>query len=253
MSSASSPRHFARTCTSTLHVSFDLTLVWMPMPSQIYCRHGSPGSLHVPVLSRDVSSPSLRQFQLSGRTILRRQNSSSLTVVFLTMQKSRASPLRHSTACALARQVLSCPVAVCVHVHELRECVDLHQTLCTRATFQVSCDALHVHLVALSGTEDLSCCLLHAVHDVSTMLPHVQQLSHGCLVTRLVSRSPGGPVTLSLVFPSHLKSRFFQTKHGNHVLDVLRIRLNRVSTSRFHDHSAKKDNSLAQSLHLDFI
>ena len=37
--------------------------------------------------------------------------------------------------------------------------------LCNRDTFQVSSDALHVHLVAFSGTEDLFCCLLNAVHD----------------------------------------------------------------------------------------
>ena len=64
-----------------------------------------------------------------------------------------------STACILARLVLSCPVAVCVPVYERRESVDLD-------TFQVSRDALHVHLIALCGTRDLSCCFLHAVHDV---------------------------------------------------------------------------------------
>ena len=37
-------------------------------------------------------------------------------------------------------------------------------------SFQLSCGALHVHLVALGGTGDLCCCLLHAVHDVSTLL-----------------------------------------------------------------------------------
>ena len=39
----------------------------------------------------------------------------------------------------------------------------------SRDTCQVSFDALHVHPVALSGTKDLSCCLLHAVHDASTL------------------------------------------------------------------------------------
>ena len=38
---------------------------------------------------------------------------------------------------------LPCPVAVCVHVHGLRECDDFDQAHCTRCTFQVSCDALH--------------------------------------------------------------------------------------------------------------
>ena len=86
------------------------------------------------------------------------------------------------------------PVAVCefarqcrVHVHELfeggcftRELMDFdHVALYTRDTFQVSCGALHV---ALGGIKDLSCCFLHAVLDVWTILAHVQQLSHGCPV-----------------------------------------------------------------------
>ena len=100
------------------------------MPSQIDCRHGSRESLHVPVLSRDISSPSLLQFQLSRRAILLRQNSSSVTAVFLTMQTESRFPLRNSTACTLEHSMLSCPIAVCVHVHVLWECVDLDQTLC---------------------------------------------------------------------------------------------------------------------------
>ena len=66
----------------------------MPMPWQICCRHGSREPLRVPVLSRDVSSPSLRHFQLSGHPFLLGRNSSSLTVVFVTMQKG----LRFTTA-----------------------------------------------------------------------------------------------------------------------------------------------------------
>ena len=58
------------------------------------CRHGSRESLRVPVLSRDVSSPSLRQFQLSGHAVLLRRNSGSLTVVLVTMQRG----LRFTTA-----------------------------------------------------------------------------------------------------------------------------------------------------------
>ena len=98
--------------------SSDLTLDWMPMPSPIDCRHGSQESLHVPVLSRDVSSPSLQQFQLSKRIIMNRQNSSSLTVVFLTMEKESCFPtaLFHRFCFCM---VLSWPVAVCVHFHEL--------------------------------------------------------------------------------------------------------------------------------------
>ena len=73
-------------------------------------------------------------------------------------------------------------------LHGLRECTDFDQALCTRDTFQVSCDALHVHLVALSGTQDLSCCFLHAVHALC------------------VCRSPARPATQSWVFCRHLVS-----------------------------------------------
>ena len=86
-------------------------------------------------------------------------------------------PLRDSAARAFARLVLSCPVDVWVHVHEQRERVDLDQALCARNTLQVCRDALHVHLVALCGAGDLSCCFLPAVHDVSTLLAHVQTWS----------------------------------------------------------------------------
>ena len=67
------------------------TFGW-PMPSQIDCEHGSRVPLRIPVLSRDVSSPSLRKFQLSERKFLLRQNSSSLTAVFLTKQKESCFP-----------------------------------------------------------------------------------------------------------------------------------------------------------------
>ena len=94
VSSASFPRRLARTCTSALHVSSVPNLACMPTPSQIGCRHGSRESLHVPGFSRDVSSPSFQKFQLSGRIILVRQNSSLLTAVFSTKQK-QSSPLHN--------------------------------------------------------------------------------------------------------------------------------------------------------------
>ena len=50
-------------------------------------------------------------------------------------------------------------------------------------TFQVSCDALHVHLVAVSGTKDLSCCFFHAVHDVSPLLHMCNSFSTDVLYT----------------------------------------------------------------------
>ena len=87
VSFASSPRRLVRTFTSALHGSSVRNFVWMPMPSQIDCRHGSRLSFRVPVLSRDASSPSLLRFQLSERIITFRQNSSSLTAVLWTKQK----------------------------------------------------------------------------------------------------------------------------------------------------------------------
>ena len=101
-------------------------------------------------------------------------------------------------------------------------------------------------LIALCGTRDFSCCFLHAVHDVSTLLAHVQQLSRvSC--TRLASRSSAQPVTLSLVSSSHLeltRSRAFQTKHSDHVSDVLRICFIQVFTSRSLNHSAPRKQIL---------
>ena len=88
--------------------------------SLIHCRHGSRESPRTPALSRRVSSPSLRQFQWSKHTILLRWSTSSLTVVFVTMQKGFALPQLHcSTACALASHGLPWQVAVCAHVHGL--------------------------------------------------------------------------------------------------------------------------------------
>ena len=81
-------------------------------------------------------------------------------------------------ACAFACRWLTCPVAVCVHIHELWVSNDFDQALCT----QVSHDTLHVHLVTLGRTTDLSGCLLHAVHDVCSFLAHVQNIFHGCSV-----------------------------------------------------------------------
>ena len=64
VSFASIPRRFARTCTSAIHISSVENLVWMPVLSQIACRHGA----RVSILAWDISSSSLRKFQLSERT-----------------------------------------------------------------------------------------------------------------------------------------------------------------------------------------
>ena len=47
------------------------------------------------------------------------------------------TPLHNSVTCALARGSLSCPIAVCMHVHELWRCNDFDQALCTRSAFQI--------------------------------------------------------------------------------------------------------------------
>ena len=62
-----------------------------------------------------------------------------------------------SIVSALARLVSSCPVAVCVHVHERRESVDLDQGLCDRDlamrfTFISSLTVVHMIFLAVSFT-----------------------------------------------------------------------------------------------------
>ena len=140
------------TCKSRFDILHDHglqhTLVWMPIPSQIDCRHGSRESLRIPVLSRGVSSPSLRQSQLSRRTVLLRRNSSLLTVVFATMQRGCTTPP------LVLSQVVGCP-AQSLSEYTLTDCGHVlisikHFALGT--LFQVSCDAIHVHLVAFSRT-----------------------------------------------------------------------------------------------------
>ena len=66
------------------------------------------------------------------------------------------SPLHNSAAC------VACPIAVCVHVHELWRCNSFDQALCTWNAFQISHNTLLVHLVTLGRTSYCSCCLLHA-------------------------------------------------------------------------------------------
>ena len=124
---------------------------------------------------------------------------------------SRASPLRDSTACALALVVLSCPVAVCVHVHERRKFVDLDRSLCARNTFTFTSSLSVGHVIILAVSLTLYMMSARSWHMCSSF-------------PRLASRSPARPVTLSLVSSPHLESTL--------VSSLLRIRLNRVSTSR---------------------
>ena len=238
VSFASSPRYLARTCTSTLHVSSDL------MSSQIDCRHGSGESLHVPVLCK-------RCFVtiLSAIPVVRVCNSASAELKItagcvLEHAEGVALPLCVTAPLVLLRESGAVLSSRCLCTRSRTD-----QTLCSRDTFEVSCDALHVHLVALSGTEDLSCCFLHAVHDVSTH-------KYNCFLaavlytprfsfSSLTSDSLVG-VLFRLGVATGLESS--RPKHGNHVSDVLGICLNRVSTSLSHDHFAKKENLIAQSL-----
>ena len=206
VSFASFPRRLARTCTSALHVSSVPNLVWMPMPSRIGCRHGSRVSLRIPVLSRYA----LFYHHPFGNSSCQSARSASAELKLTdccVLDQTERVVLSH---CVNPPRVLwyvwrCLAQSVCAHVHERRESVDLDQSLCDRDTLQVSHDALHVHLVALSGAHDLSCCSLHAVHCVSTLLAHVQQLSHGCSVHGSLL-SPARPATLSLASSSRSES-----------------------------------------------
>ena len=95
--------------------------------------------------------------------------------------------LPHCVTLPLVLLRVSCCFAQSLSVYTFAFCANVlisikHFALGT--IFQVSCDVLHVHLVALSGTGDFSCCLVHAVHNVNTLLAHVQQLSHGLYTAR---------------------------------------------------------------------
>ena len=192
-----------------------------------HCRHRSRVSFRVLVTSRYVSSQSPRQFQFS---------------------RAYSSASHSSTACVLAGRGLECPVSVCVLFHERRECDDFEQALCTRDTFRVSCDTLHVHLVALSGTKNHSCCFPHTLRDVCALLSHAQQLSHKSLVhsSLVVLRLDQRLGRWCSLKTWTRRSRVLRSKHGRHASDVLHIRFNQESTSCSHDHSAKKEYLVVQ-------
>ena len=127
-------------------------------------------------VARDVSSPSLQKFQLSERKILLRQHSSSLTVVFLTKQRESRFSLVHLL------HVWCCPPAQSQSVYTFTNGVNLLISIkqfALQTPFRYLAMRFTFISIALCRTRDLSCCFLHAVHDVSTLLAHVQQLSHG--------------------------------------------------------------------------
>ena len=121
---------------------------------------------------------------------------------------------------------------------------DLDLALGAWDTFQVSHDALHVHLVALGWIQDLACCLLHVAHDVASFLAHVQQLLHSCAVHRssLVFQLDQGLCRWRSLGPRLRPVLRRPVQEGSHIAGVPRIRFNRVSTSCRHDHSAKEEN-----------
>ena len=170
------------------------------MPSQIDCRHGSRESLHVPSVSRDVSSPS----------------PSAIPVV------------KEYTSASAELKLTDC----CVLDHAER--VAPHH--CVTPPFVLL-------LVWCCPAQSLSMYTFTNCGNVLISIKHFALGTFKNIAVRCASRSSHvRPVPLSLVFSSHLessRSRVLQTKHGNHVSGVLRICLNRVSTSRSHDHSAK--------------
>ena len=181
---------------------------------------------------------SFQKFQLSGRIILLLQHSSSLTVVFLTKQKESRFPAGATpTTCALARLVLSCPVAVCGYVHE-RALGTPFRYLAMRFTFISSLSV---------GASNLSRCFLHAVHDVSTFLAHVQQISHGCPVHGSFLVLQFEPVILSLVSSSHLESTRVSSFPGQ--AQRSRFASTEYPRSRSLNHSAEKEDFVTQFLH----
>ena len=160
------------------------------MPSQTDCRRASRKSLRIPFVSRSVLSPSLRQVQLSGRTVLIWWDSSSLTVVFVTMPKGlRFTTAQPHSLCSL--QVMGC-LAQSLSVFTWTDFGNVKISIKyfeLGTLFKVSGDALHVHLVALSGTKKVFRAVSSALYNGSPV--------HGSFH---VSRSSARSATLSLVF-----------------------------------------------------
>ena len=123
----------------------------MPLPSQLDCRHGSRESLSFKRCFVTIPSdvPRVRAYNSASAELTQARS------LLCSCQAERvALPHCVTPPLVLLQEMgsgngLSCPVAVCAHVHGLRECTDLDQALCARDTCQVSCDALHVHVIAV--------------------------------------------------------------------------------------------------------
>ena len=119
----------------------------------------------------------------SATPVVKAYNSASSAELKLSMCNIRdhlhfpTAQLRHLCSCTL---LLALPNR-CLYTRS-RRCSDFDQALCTRSAFQVSHNTLQIHLVTFGWTRDLSCCFLHAVHDVCSLLAHVQQFSHNCSI-----------------------------------------------------------------------
>ena len=110
-------------------------------------------------------------------------------------------------------------------------------------TFQVSCDALHVHLVAVSRKKNLSCCFFYAVHDVSTLLAHVQALLQCCPVHGsffVLQLDPVVGVLLTRGVATGLECSRQRTAITSRMYSGF------ASTKKYHDHSTKKENMIVQ-------
>ena len=135
--------------------------------------------------------------------------------------------------------MLSCPVAVCVHVHERRKFVDLDRSLCARNTFTFTSSLSVGHVIILAVSLTLYMMSARSWHMCSSF-------------PRLASRSPARPVNLSLVSSSHLESRLVSSLPDQ----AQRSRLGCTSDlpqpsihEPFFQYSAEKEDLVTQFLH----
>ena len=211
------------------NVSFFQVLSWMPMLLQTDCRHGSRETPSLPSLSRGVSSPSLRQFQSSGRIILLQQNSNLLFADVLDHAVSVAFP--HCTTPPLVLlHVVACPAqSLSVYTFTNFDGVMISiklfplgapfKYLSMRFRFISSLSVEHVIFLAVSLTLYMMSCSFPGT--CTTVFPQL-------FCTLLVF----SPSQLNERFcrwrPLHTWSHhwfcFLQTKNIHHILDVLRIR-----------------------------
>ena len=224
---------------------------WMSMPSQNDGQHGSRESHHAAALSRDVSSQSLRQFQLS------RADTSASTELRLTdccvrdhAQGFVSSP-HHSAACALVGPGLTCPVAVCVDVHRLRECDDFDLAVCTLRTLFWYRVMRFLFISSLSGRQRIFRNVSFTLYMMSARSWHTDSGFPTAVLYAARLRFPARPETQSLVFSSHVEPPQVsrppvQTRQSRQSRLGCACDSRQVSASGSHDHSAKKEYLVVQ-------